>query len=108
MPYDPHLLDLMRDALRDRPAIVEKRMFGGFCWMQDGNMLCGVEVGRFMFRVGRELEPEALDRPGATPMDITGRPMRGIVWVDADAALEAGLETWVDFAAGFVGSLPPK
>ena len=38
--------------------------------MLHGNMLCGVEVGRYMFRVGRGLEAEALTRPGAGPMDI--------------------------------------
>jgi hypothetical protein len=41
-------------------------------------------------------------------MDITGRPMRGIVWVNADDALDAGLNDWLDLAARFVGSLPPK
>ncbi len=108
MAYDPHLLDLMRDTLADRPGITERKMFGGYCWMLNGNMLCGVEVGRFMFRVGKDLEAEALKRTGVTPMDITGKPMRGLVWVEVDEAIEAGLDTWVDFAARFVGALPPK
>ncbi len=108
MPHDPHLADLMRRALEKRPGITEKKMFGGFCWMLNGNMLCGVEVGRFMFRVGKELEAEALERRGASPMDITGRPMRGIIWVDADEAVDAGLDSWLDFAGQFVGSLPAK
>jgi len=108
MPYDPQLADLLRDSLKSYPGIVEKKMFGGFCWMLNGNMLCGVEVGRFMFRVGKELESQALGRPGASPMDITGKPMRGIIWVDAEAAIAAGLDTWIEFAARFVGALPPK
>lgn len=108
MPYDPHLLELMREALKRRRGVSEKKMFGGYCWMLNGNMLCGVEVGRLMFRVGKEREAEALKRPGARAMDITGKPMRGIVWVDADEAIEAGLESWVDLAARFVGALPPK
>jgi len=108
MPHDPHLAELMREALERRSGVAEKKMFGGCCWMLNGNMLCGVEVGRFMFRVGRDQEAEALSRPGAAPMDITGKPMRGIVWVDADAAIEAGLDSWIDFAARFVGALAPK
>jgi hypothetical protein len=52
MPYDPHLAELMRAALRSRTGIAEKKMFGDYCWMLRGNMQCGVEVGRFMFRVG--------------------------------------------------------
>ena len=46
MPYDPELADRMRAALAGRPDIVEKKMFGCYCWMLNGNMLCGVEVGR--------------------------------------------------------------
>lgn len=108
MPHDPHLAELMREAFARRPGITEKKMFGGFCWMLNGNMISGVEVGRFMFRPGKALEAEALARPGARPMDITGKPMSGFVWVDADAALDAGLEDWISLCSRFVGSLPPK
>ena len=108
MPYDEHLADLMDQALDGRGGITRKRMFGGICWMLNGNMLAGVEVGRYMFRVGKEREAEALARPGVTPMDITGKPLGGIVWVDADEAIDAGLESWIDYAAEFVGALPPK
>ena len=71
MAYDPHLLEEMRTALARRKGVVEKKMFGGYCWMLNGNMICGVEVGRFMFRVGKEQEAQALAQPGASPMDIT-------------------------------------
>ena len=108
MPHDPALADRMRAALAARSGISEKKMFGGYCWMLNGNMLCGVEVGRFMFRVGKELEAEALARPGASPMDITGRPMRGFVWVQASRAEGLELQDWINLAARFVGSLPPK
>lgn len=108
MPHDPNLVDLMRATLSRRRGIAEKKMFGGYCWMLNGNLLCGVEVGRFMFRVGKDLEREALGRPGASPMDITGKPMRGIIWVEADAAIAAGLGDWVRFAARYVGALPSK
>jgi TfoX/Sxy family transcriptional regulator of competence genes len=108
MPHDPHLAERMRQALQNRQGIEERKMFGGYCWLLNGNMLCGVEVGRFMFRVGKTLEAQALARPGASPMDITGRPMRGLVWVTADHADGADLQDWIELAARFVGSLPPK
>ena len=108
MPHDPQLAERMRAALKARPGITEKKMFGGYCWMLDGNMLCGVEVGRFMFRVGKDLEAEALGRPGTQPMDITGRPMRGIIWVQAENAQGQDLLDWIEFASRFAGSLPPK
>ena len=61
-----------------------------------------------MFRVGKELEAQALAKPGVSIFDMTKRPMRGFVWVDADAAIDAGLGHWIDFAALYVGALPPK
>lgn len=97
----------MRRALSKRTGIVEKKMFGGYCWMLRGNMLCGVEVGRYMFRVGKELEAQALAR-GATPMDITGSPMRGFVWVAERRARGEKLDAWIDLASRYVESLPTK
>jgi hypothetical protein len=108
VPHDPYLADRMRRALARRKGIKERKMFGGFCWMLDGNMLCGVGVGRFMFRVGKDLEAVALARPGATPMDITGRPMRGFVWVRADAAEGKALRGWINLASRYVSVLPAK
>jgi hypothetical protein len=108
VPHDAHLAARMRRALARRKGIEERRMFGGFCWMLKGNMLCGVEVGRFMFRVGKELEAQALSRQGASPMDITGRPMRGFVWVRAEATEGKALRSWIDLASKYVGKLPPK
>lgn len=108
MPFDPLLAEQMRAALQSRKGIVEKKMFGGYCWMLNGNMLCGVEVGRYMFRVGPELEGIALARPGASRMDITGRPMRGFVWVSASQAAGPALESWIELASKYVGALPPR
>lgn len=108
MPYDPKLADQMRAAVHGRSGIAEKKMFGGICWMLNGNMLCGVEVGRFMFRVGKDREDTALARPGARVMDITGKPMKGFVWVSAEDAIRDGLGGWIDLAAAYVGALPSK
>jgi TfoX/Sxy family transcriptional regulator of competence genes len=108
MPYDPELAAAMRKALKTYRGIEEKKMFGGYCWMLRGNMLCGVEVGRYMFRVGKALEATALARPGASPMDITGKPMRGLVWVRASDASGAALTDWIELARRYVGSLPAK
>ncbi|AVP96341.1 RNA methyltransferase [Ahniella affigens] len=108
MPYTPELAERMRLALSSRSDITEKKMFGGYCWMLNGNMICGVEVGRYMFRVGKDLESLALSRPGATPMDITGKPMRGFIWVDGQHATGAALQQWIALAEQYVGTLPPK
>lgn len=108
MPHDPHLAERMRNALKERHDIQERKMFGGYYWMLHGNMLCVVEVGRFMFRIGKKLEAEALRRQGAAPMDITGRPMKGFVWIQAEHAEGGSLQNWIKLAERYVGSLLPK
>lgn len=100
--------NLLREALKSQSGVTEKKMFGGICFMLNGNMLCGTGDGRFMFRVGKDREAEALNRPGAAPMDFTGRKMGGLIWVDQDAALQTGLDDWIEFTKVFVGSLPAK
>ncbi|MEW5850157.1 MAG: TfoX/Sxy family protein [Myxococcota bacterium] len=108
MAADHALTEQLRAAVKGRRSIVEKKMFGGICWMLNGNMLCGVHKDRYMFRVGPELEREALARDGASPMDITGKPMRGFVWVTGDAAQRAGIETWIALAERYIRALPAK
>lgn len=108
MAYDENLARRIRNLTEDRADISEKKMFGGVCFFLNGNMLCGVEVGRYMFRVGKEQEVEALAKPGASPMDLTGRPMGGLVHVTGDACDGGKLEEWLNMAERFVGALPPK
>ncbi|MDF2373591.1 MAG: TfoX/Sxy family protein [Rhizobiaceae bacterium] len=109
MAHDPHLAELLRETLSDRAGITEKNMFGGVCFLLNGNMFGGIaNHDSFMFRVGKDRHEEALRRPGARPMDFTGRKMAGFVYVDAETALETGLAEWVDFTAAFVGGLKPK
>ena len=76
--------------------------------MLRGNMLCVAAKERYMFRVGGEREADALARPGASPMDITGRPMKGFVWVDASVVGDADLADWISLAERYVASLPAK
>ena len=87
MAYDRGLADLMRYDLRDQPEISEKKMFGGLCFLQRGNMLCGVHKGGGMYRVGKPREAEALAIKGTRKMDFTGRPMGG--FIDVEDALMA-------------------
>ncbi len=108
MAYDAKLADRVRRALGDRRDISEREMFGGLCFMLHGNMLCGVVSGRFMFRVGKEQEAKAMAKTGASPMDFTGRPLGGMVWVEEGACRGRSLAGWIALAESFVGALPKK
>ena len=98
----------LREALKGRKGITEKRMFGGVCFLLRGNMLCGTGSGDFMFRVGKEQDAEALARKGARPMDITGRVMKGFVWVNPKSCDSRALARWVAMAEHYVGKMPAK
>lgn len=113
MAYDEFLAERLRDAIGDGLNVSEKRMMGGICFMIDGNMLGGADrqkdgAGRFMFRVGKDNEAEALSRPGAIPLEQGGRRMGGMVFVDETTCDSDALENWVTLALTFVGALPPK
>ena len=108
MAYDQDLAARVRSALSGHAGIAERKMFGGLCFLLNGNMLCGVERDRLMFRVGKDQEAKALAKPGASPMDFTGRPLGGMVYVDPDACKGRALKGWIALAERFVGALPKK
>lgn len=83
-------------------------MFGGVCFLLRGNMLCGSAREGFMFRVGKEQDGAALARPGARPMDFTGKKFAGFVWVDPESCDARALRRWIAMAERFVGGLPAK
>ena len=99
MAYDEGLADRIRTALRFRDDVVEKKMFGGLTFMVSGKMACGVVHDDLMVRVGPDGDRAALTQPHTRPMDFTGRPMRGMIYVDsAGLTSDADLVTWVDLA----------
>jgi hypothetical protein len=108
MAFDQALALRLRAALAGRKDISEKRMFGGICVLLNGNMLCGIHRHRLMFRVGKEQYAAALARPGTQPMDITGRPMDGFVFVDPGHCDARRLKSWIALAEHYVGALPAK
>ena len=109
MAYDEGLAQRIRDVLDDREGASEKKMFGGLCFLLNGNMSCGVVGSELMVRVGPDAYEDALAEPHARKMDFTGRPMRGMVYV-AEQGVEddSDLASWIDRGAHFAGSLAPK
>ncbi len=84
-------------------------MFGGIAFMLNGNMCCGVINDDLMVRVGPDGFEDALGRPHARPMDFTGRPMKGFVFVGSEGTdASATLIGWVQRGVAFAGSLPAK
>jgi TfoX/Sxy family transcriptional regulator of competence genes len=108
MAYDEVLAQRIRKIVGKREAMSERKMFGGLCFMAGGNMFAGVVRDELMVRVGPDGHADALSRPHARPMDFTGRPMKGMVYVGAKGIAGDGLREWVERGLAFASTLPPK
>jgi hypothetical protein len=91
-----------------RDGVSEQRMFGGICFMLNGNMVAGSSPRGLLLRVGKDQHAAALGRQGSRPMEMRGKPMAGYICVDPASLTDAGLRSWLDLAIGYVMTLPPK
>ncbi|MBO6514952.1 MAG: TfoX/Sxy family protein [Bacteroidia bacterium] len=103
MAYSEHLADRIRQRLKEQKApFEEKKMMGGLCFMVDDKMCVGVVKDDLMARIGEELQLANMDRTGCRPMDFTGRPMKGYVFVSPEGVdHQDDLEHWVDLCLQF-------
>ena len=97
MPYDDHLAERVRDALRDYGDADEREMLGGLMFYMGGKMLAGVIQDQLVLRLSPEAAAEALAR---NSIDAHAEPeMPGIVSVSpAGYEEEADLEDWIRLA----------
>ena len=89
------------DPLGAKPV----RMFGGTCFMLNGNMLAGTSKRGLLVRVGKDFDAE--DAPPSTVMEMGGKPMAGYRFVDPDVD-DAALAYWMNAALKFNKTLPSK
>lgn len=103
MAYDESLEKRVRrffHVRRIKPEV--KRMMGGLCFMVNSKMCVGVEKSRLMARIGPHAYDDALKRKGCRPMDFTGRPMRGFVFVELEGLeSEKDLAFWLQLALAY-------
>ena len=100
MSYNESLANRTREIISvTHKNIEEKKMFGGLCFMVNDKMCVGVEKERLMIRLNPEKYDEVLEKEGCTPMDFTGKIMKGYVFVNIDAlATKKKLEYWIKLA----------
>jgi TfoX/Sxy family transcriptional regulator of competence genes len=107
MAYDEKLADRIRRALGPDDEIEERKMFGGIAFLRGGRMFVGITGDDLMVRVGPECYEESLGKAHVRPMDFTGRPMTGYVYVaPAGRRTDTALRAWVTLGSRFVATLP--
>ena len=103
MAYDTSIADRVTDMLTARRvAYHTKAMFGGLCFMGNDKMCLGVLTADLMVRLDPSVHEAALKQPGCSPMEFTGRSMKGFVFVHAaHLDSEEQLQHWVNLALEF-------
>jgi hypothetical protein len=117
MAYSLKLAERIRSELDGTP-FVEKKMFGGTGFLLNGNtpalapgasVACGVNKDNLIVRVDPEKHSDLLKKPYAKPFDLTGKPMKGWLVIEADGVKTGKqLSTWVKEGVEFALTLPPK
>ena len=109
MAYSQHLAQRIDAIVRDS-GFTRKNMFGGICYLRQGNMAFGIYRDDLIVRLGSaEAAEPYLAQDHVRPMDITGRPMKGWIMVAPAACRGAArLKHWLTLGDQFARSLPPK
>lgn len=96
MAYDERLAERIRRVFEARRDVVERKMFGGLTFLCRGRMCCGI-VGRdLMVRIPDDEFDAVMRRRHVRPMDFTGKPLRGFVYVSPPGfRTEAALSRWL-------------
>lgn len=83
-------------------------MSGGLTFLTHGHLTVGVYGEGLIMRTGAAGVGATVAGLGVRPFAITGRPMRGIIVVAADALDDSALERWIGRARSYVAGLLPK
>ena len=114
MAYNEETADRFRKKLGLMDGVGEKKMMGGICFLHHGNMIGGVSIekktgiDKFMFRVGKDNEDEAIAQYGAKALSFTGQRMGGLVEKACTECNNDDLDGLISLSMSFVGQLPPK
>ncbi len=109
MPYNNEIEARIGKITARWKNMSKKKMFGGICYLLNGNMAFGIYKDFLILRLGEEKGSRALESEHVRFFDITGRPMKGWVMVEMDGFKnDDDLKAWLKSARDFAGSLQPK
>ena len=109
MALNETLAARIRKHTGKRSGLVEKKMFGGLAFLLKGNMSVGVHGDEMIVRIDPVETDAALKQKHVRIFDITGKPMKGWILVDAKGlADDKSLAKWIDTGVAYAQSLPPK
>lgn len=109
MAYDEHLADRIRQILNSKKVqFIDKKMIGGLVFMVNEKMCCGIHIDKkigdslLMARIGPDAYETEIHKEECLPMDFTGRPMKGYIFVTPNGFdMDSDLEYWIDKTLDF-------
>lgn len=110
MSYDEGLAEKVRNSLKGKKGIAEKKLFGGVAFLLNGNMAIGVNKNDLIVRVDAEDHDQLVSQKHVRTFDLSGgRPMKGWLLVaPSGVKAEKDLKAWIQQGIDFAGSLPKK
>jgi TfoX/Sxy family transcriptional regulator of competence genes len=109
MAYNLELEDRIEEVTTGWPDMVKKKMFGGICYLVQGNMGFGIWKDYLIVRTGPPAAERFLAEDGIRPFDVTGRAMKGWVMVDGSRWEDHDeIEMWLHTGREFALTLPAK
>lgn len=77
----------------------------GLIFMVNEKVACGIHINKsygdslLMLKIGEENYEREINKEGTLPMDFTGRPIKGFIFVTSDGFdLEEDLSYWIDLS----------
>lgn len=110
MAFNEKLADRVREIIAiTHKNVVEKKMFGGLCFMVNDKMCVGVEAQRLMVRFDAAKADEVMEKDGCKPMDFTNKIMKGFAFVDIEVLnTKKKLEYWINLALEYNKTAKPS
>jgi TfoX/Sxy family transcriptional regulator of competence genes len=84
MSYNLKIEEEIDSLIRPWDYVEKKKMFGGICYLINGNMCFGIWKEFLIVRAGAEKAEEKLREKHMRPFDITGKPMKGWIMVEQE------------------------
>ena len=109
MPYSKVIEEKIETVVGRWKKIEKKKMFGGICYLFNGNMCFGIYKEYLIVRIGTEVAEKRLKEKNVKPFDITGKALRGWVMVgEQGCKKQEDLENWLNLGTEYALTLPKK
>ncbi|XDD47493.1 TfoX/Sxy family protein [Leptospira sp. WS39.C2] len=107
MAINEKLLDRVRKLMEVQPDVVEKKMFGGLCFMVNSKMCICIKTDEILCRIDPESYESILSKKKARPMIHNGHLMKGYVYVkEEDLKTKKEMESWIQLSLEYNKKTP--